>query len=83
MNLVNRKNELMVLAAVVMVMMGTMAYILFLRMPEKTETTNDYSEITTTSESTETTDIARDVDNTDFSTLDTELTQIEQELNSY
>jgi hypothetical protein len=81
MNIIPKKQWLLFLAALVLVMMGIMAYVITIKKSEKEATfEQQISEMKEQSNSDNLNDIEEDVDNTDFSDVDKELNLIEKEL---
>lgn len=77
---ISSKNFLLILAAIALVGLGTMAYVVYrqdLSVTSRDKTTLTLSQQST---STETESIEKDLEDTDLGSLDQELSEIEQEL---
>ncbi len=85
MNIVSRKNFLIMLSAILVVALGFMA-LSFTINPKtqklQTVTENEFQQIETQSESDEIIDIEHDLNTTTFDNIDEELQYIEKELNT-
>jgi CBS-domain-containing membrane protein len=82
MELINKKNELMVLAAIVTILLFVMGYTLYNRTNKSNQPVDFMTkQLTTQSETDDINSIEADLNNTDLDNIDKEIQGIESELN--